>query len=139
MEIPSREYNIYYRPFLGLLIYLLSTRVDLCFAVHNLEKFPSDPGKVHFEGLVHLLRYIRYNKNLGLRYYSKIEDALLSEILIQASIRTEKQSMVFSAYICKDCQDTGISTGAYVVFYQGGAIDHCTHVPGPVSQSSAES
>ena len=25
------------------------------------------------------------------------------------------------------------------MFYQGGPIDHCTHVPGPVSQSSAES
>ena len=31
------------------------------------------------------------------------------------------------------------STGAYIIFYQGGPIDHGTHVPGPVSQSSAES
>ena len=27
----------------------------------------------------------------------------------------------------------------YIVFYQGGPIYHCTHFPGPVSQSSAES
>ena len=25
------------------------------------------------------------------------------------------------------------------MFYQGGTIDHCTHVPVPVSKSSAES
>ena len=25
------------------------------------------------------------------------------------------------------------------MFYQGGPIEHCTHVPGPVAQSSAES
>ena len=25
------------------------------------------------------------------------------------------------------------------MFYQCGKIDHCTHVPGPVAQSSAES
>ena len=25
------------------------------------------------------------------------------------------------------------------MFYQGGPIDHCTHVPGPVAQSSSES
>ena len=25
------------------------------------------------------------------------------------------------------------------MFYQGGPIDHCTHVPGPFYQSSAES
>ena len=26
-----------------------------------------------------------------------------------------------------------------MILYQGGPIDHVTHVPGPVSQSSAES
>ena len=26
-----------------------------------------------------------------------------------------------------------------MIFYQGGPIDHGTHVPGPVAQSSAES
>ena len=35
--------------------------------------------------------------------------------------------------------DPGRSTGAYTVYYQGLPIDKCTHVPGPVSQSSAES
>ena len=39
----------------------------------------------------------------------------------------------------QDCTDTGISTGAYIIFYQGGPIDHVTNVPGPVSQSSLES
>ena len=37
------------------------------------------------------------------------------------------------------CLDTGRSTGAYIIFYQGGPIDHSTHVPGPVAQSNAES
>ena len=39
----------------------------------------------------------------------------------------------------QDCSDTGISTGAYIIFYQGGPIDHSTHVPWPVDQSSTES
>ena len=47
--------------------------------------------------------------------------------------------MVFSDSSWKYCLDTGISTGAYIIFYQGGTIDHVTHVPGPVSQSSEES
>ena len=47
--------------------------------------------------------------------------------------------MVLSYSICKDCPDTGISTGSYIVFYQGGLIDHFTRVPGPVAQSSAYS
>ena len=47
--------------------------------------------------------------------------------------------MDFSDFSWKDCPDTGRSTGAYIIFYQGGTIDHVTHVPGPVYQSSVES
>ena len=55
VESLTREYNIHYRACIGSLIYLLSTRVDLSFSVHKLAKFSANPGKVHFEGLVHLL------------------------------------------------------------------------------------
>ena len=47
--------------------------------------------------------------------------------------------MDFSDSSWQDCPDTGRSTGAYISFYQGGLIDHVTHVPGPVAQSSEES
>ena len=47
--------------------------------------------------------------------------------------------MAFSDYSWQDCPDTGRSTGAYIIFYQCDPIDHGTHVPGPVAQSSAES
>ena len=67
VEKLTREYNIHYRACIGSLVYLLSTRVDLSFAVHKLAKFSANPGKVHFEGLVHLLKYIRDNKTLGLK------------------------------------------------------------------------
>ena len=39
----------------------------------------------------------------------------------------------------QDCPDTGRSTGANIIFYQAGPIDHRTNGPGPVAQSSAES
>ena len=121
------------------LIYLLSTRVNLCFAVHKLEKFSSNPVKLNSEGLVHLLRYIRYKNNSGLRYYAKIEDATISELLRQASINTDNQLVVFYDSCYQDCPYTGIITGAYIVFYQVGPIDHCTHDPDPFYQSGAES
>ena len=47
--------------------------------------------------------------------------------------------MDFSDSSWQDCPDTGRSTGAYIIFYQGGKIDHGTHGPGSVAQSSAES
>ena len=52
----TRELNIHYRSCIGLLIYLISTRVSLIYVVQKLAKFSSNLGKVHFEGLVHLLR-----------------------------------------------------------------------------------
>ena len=59
MEKLTREFNIHYRACIGSLIYLFSTIVDLDFAVHKLAKFSENPGIVHFEGLIHLLIYIR--------------------------------------------------------------------------------
>ena len=47
--------------------------------------------------------------------------------------------MAFSDSSWQDFPDTGRSTGAYIIFYQGGPIDHGTHVTGKVAQSSAES
>ena len=43
--------------------------------MHKLARFSENTGKVHFEGLVHLLRYIRDNKTLGLKYYADMNDA----------------------------------------------------------------
>ena len=47
--------------------------------------------------------------------------------------------MAFYDSSCQNCPDNGRSTLEYIIFYQGGPIDHVTHVPVPVSQSSAES
>ena len=55
VEKLTRELNNHYIYCIGSLIYLLSTRVDLSFSLHNLEKVSSNTGKVHFDGLVHLL------------------------------------------------------------------------------------
>ena len=48
VESLTREYNIHYRSCIRSLIYLLSTRVELSFAVHKLAKFSANPGKVNF-------------------------------------------------------------------------------------------
>ena len=111
--------------------------MDLSFSVHKLAKFSSNPGKVNFDGLVHLLRYIRENKTLGLKYYADLNDVPVTDLLRQANIKTKNHLMFFSVSSWQDFPDTGRSTGAYIIFYQGVPIDHGTHVPGPVAQSSA--
>ena len=117
----------------------LSTRVDLCFEVQNMQAFSWNTGKVHFEGLVNFLRYIVDTKNLGFIYYAKIEFTDLSDILIQSIIKNNNQLLVFFDYNWQDCSDTDSITGEYILFYQGGQIDHWTHVSGPVSQYRYES
>ena len=139
VEKLTREYNIYYKSCIGSLIYLLSKIVDLSFAVHKLAKFSANPGKVHFEGLIHLLRYFRNNKTLGLKYYADLNDAPVTDLLMQVGIKTKNHLMDFSDSSWQYFPDTRRSTEAYIIFYQGGRIDHGTHVPGPVAQSSAES
>ena len=76
---------------------------------------------------------------MGLKYYAKIEDAPISDLLRQAIIKTENQLMVLSDSSCQDCPYTGRSTITYILSYQGGPIDHFTHVPCPVNQHSAYS
>ena len=135
----TSEYNIRDRACIGSLIYLFSTRVDLSFVVKKMAMFSANPGKVHFAGLINLLRYIRDNNTLGLKYFADMNDAPVTDLLRQSSIKTKNHLMAFSDSSWQDCPDNGRSTGAYMFFYQGGPIDHCTHVLGPVAQSSVES
>ena len=111
------------------MIYLLSKRVDFIFSVHKLAKFSSNPGEVHFEGLVHIFRYIIDNNTLILKYYDDMKYSPLSYLFIQASNKNENQLMEFSDYSWKYCPDTSRSTVSYIIIYQGGTIDHGTHVP----------
>ena len=60
--------------------------------------------------------------------------APVTDLLRQASIKTDNHLMGFSDYSSQDCPDTGRSTGAYIIFYQVEPIDHGRHVPVPVSQ-----
>ena len=76
---------------------------------------------------------------MGLKYYADLNDAPVTDLLRQANIKTNNNLMAFSNSSWKDFPDTVRSTGAYIIYYQGGPIDHGTHVPVPVAQSSAES
>ena len=76
---------------------------------------------------------------MWLKYYADLNDAPVTDLLRQTNIKTQNHLMAFPDSSWQYCLDTGRSTGKYIIFYQSGTIDHGTHVPGPVSQSSAES
>ena len=70
------------------------------------------------------MRYIRDSNTLGLKYYADKNDAPVTDLLIQASIKTKNHLMDFSDSSWQDWPDTDRITGAYIIFYQGGSIDH---------------
>ena len=67
-----------------------------------------------------------------------MNDAPVTDLLRQSSIKTDNQLMDLSDSSWKDCTYTGRSTVAYIIFYQGGPVDYGTHVPVPVAQSNVE-
>ena len=74
---------------------------------------------------------------MGLKYYDETKYEPLSDLSRKANIKTKNHLMAFYDSSWKYFPYTGISTGAYI-FFQGGTIEHVTHVPVPVAQSSAE-
>ena len=60
--------------------------MGLNFSVHKVAKVSSNNCKLHSEVLLHSLRYIRYNKALGLNYYDGMKYATLPDLLRQANI-----------------------------------------------------
>ena len=117
--------------------------MDFSFAGHKLAQFQKilvkytlkdwyiyfkNSGKVNFEALVHLLRYIRDNKTLVLKYYADMHDALVSNLLGPDSIKTDNYLMAFSDSSWQDFPDTGRSTGTYIILYQRCPIYHVTQV-----------
>ena len=101
VESLTREYNIHYIACIGYLINLLSTRVDLSFAVDKLAKFSANPGKVHFEGLVNFLRYIKDNKTLGLKYYADLNDAPVTDLLRKSNSISVDQARYSTSIVAK--------------------------------------
>jgi hypothetical protein len=117
---------------------LALTRTDIIYAVNKLAKFTRNPGKKHFEALIHLLRYLRDNPNLGVTFYSDEKRSPIYQSLMENNIVPRGPLFAFSDSSWNDDIDTGRSTGCYLIIYMGGVVDHSSNLPDPVALSSAE-
>jgi hypothetical protein len=132
------EYNIDYASCIGSLIYLSNTRPDLVYGINKLAKYSRMPGEKHFLALIHLLRYLSQHTQYGLTFYSNIEDAPIYKMLKENKITPSRKLFTFTDSSWDDDFDTSRSTGGYIIFYQGGVVDHSSNMPIPVAMSSAE-
>jgi hypothetical protein len=59
-----------YRQLIESLLYLVNTRLDICFAVNTLSQYMVDPRHVHWIAAKHVLRYLHGTVGYGLGYVS---------------------------------------------------------------------
>lgn len=138
VKLLETEFGFEYSSAIGSLIYILNTRPDVMFPIMKLAKFMQKPGRVHFEALIHLLKYLRSNRCYGLKYYRYIEDSPIHVLLLENGIKSTLNIYGFHDSSWQDCPDTGRSTAAFLNFFQGGVVDFNSFLPTPVSMSSAE-
>jgi len=134
----SQEYRLDYPSVIGSLIYLMNTRPDISFAVTKLAKFMRNPGRKHFQYVIHLLQYIKSNTRYGLRYYSDYKESPVHQFMKESEVPVNGHIFGMHDSSWQDCPDTGRSTGCYFNFISGGIVDFNTFVPSPVAMSSTE-
>jgi hypothetical protein len=103
----EKEYNINFASCIGSFIYLGMTRCDIVYAVNKLAKFTRQPRRNHFEALLHLLRYLRDNALMGIRFYSDLSRAPLITTLQSQEIEQKHPLFGFSDSSWNDNVDTG--------------------------------
>ena len=108
----TRELDIHLQRLHWFIDLFIVYKSGLEFCSAQVSKVLVNIGKVNFELLVHILRYIGDDKTLGLKYYADINDAPVTDLLRQAIIKTENHLMDFSDSSWQDYPDTGISRGA---------------------------
>ena len=97
----------WYRSILASTIYIVKwTRADCQYALSKLGKFQRNPGKVHIQGLKRFVRYLK-----GTAHYKLAYD------FSGPPPRSGIYAYFDSAH--NDDVDTGRSTMAYLVFYEG--------------------
>jgi hypothetical protein len=68
-----------FRSVLGRLLYItMATRPDILFAVISLSRFANNPGKIHWELMLHIVRYLNTTKEMGLLYKYKSNDLVMT-------------------------------------------------------------
>jgi hypothetical protein len=134
----QEDYNLDYASCVGSLIYLSYTRPDITFAVNKLARYSRQPGEPHMIALIHLLRYLKQHTQYGLTFYSDITNSPSYKVLLDNNVLPSRNMFTFCDSSWDDDHDTSRSTGGFLIFYQGGVVDHSSNMPDPIAMSSAE-
>jgi hypothetical protein len=57
-----------YRQLVGSLVYLTVTQLEISYAVHYVSQFMSTPRSIHYDAILHILRYLKGTLFHGLHF-----------------------------------------------------------------------
>jgi hypothetical protein len=139
VEQLEREFGFKTRQVIGSFNFLGNTAYEELFAIRKACKHMHLPGRPHFKAILHLLHHIRCHPPQALKYYSDASKSPLAGLLREAALsQLDPSFILFTDSSWGDCDEL-LSTGCYVIFYQGGIVDMNSFVPSIIAQSSAES
>lgn len=139
--VALRPKQTLFRRDLGKLLFLARlTRPDTNFNVSRLGQYASNPGQVHFDELLWLLRFLVGTKNLGVSYCGSKEPVLLVR---SNSVRGEKTYNLLMPRGWSDADwagdvSTRASRSAYLIEWLGAAIVWGSEKQACISLSTTE-
>ena len=90
--------QVEYSRVIGSLMYLMScTRPDIAYAVNKLSRYTSNPGAMHWQGIMRVLKYLRFTRDYGLHYTRY--PAILEGYSDANWISNDKDSKFHSGYV----------------------------------------
>ena len=91
-----------YRELVGSLMYLMvCTRPDIAFAISQLSRYTSNHGPGHWSALMHVIRYVKGSKGLGVTYRGDTElyPALYSDASYASDVDSSKSVSAYISYV----------------------------------------
>jgi histone deacetylase 1/2 len=138
-EVPKEEFD--YLSILGSVLHInMLTRPDISYAVSNLTRHASTPGRVHVRALKHLVRYLYDTRTIGITYH---RNATTSGLEIHTggvhpnTTATNHLQVFCDADYAMDY--TRRSTSGMVIMLNGGPVAWSSALQKSTAQSTAES
>ena len=89
-----------YRMLVGRLLYLTFTRPDICFTIHKLAQFMSNPTMTHWNAAIYILRYIKQQPGQGIflssQFSTQIKPSVISTMACVLVLNDQTQDFMCS-------------------------------------------